>query len=76
MRIVVASVAIAALISVSGCAKGDKGDQGSAGPAGPARALAELAPPVPLDRPAGARRELPGCQRFPEGCVRRWRDYG
>jgi hypothetical protein len=52
MRIVVASIAIAALISVSGCAKGDKGDQGSAGPAGPAGAPGPVGPAGPAG-PAG-----------------------
>ena len=51
MRIIVASVAIAALISVSGCAKGDKGDQGSAGPAGPAGAPGPAGPAGPTGPP-------------------------
>jgi hypothetical protein len=34
MRIFVAGVAIAVLVTLSGCAKGDKGDKGDQGPAG------------------------------------------
>jgi hypothetical protein len=50
MRIFVAGVAIAALVAVSGCAKGDKGDkgdQGSPGPAGPAGAAGPAGPAGP-----------------------------
>jgi hypothetical protein len=45
MRIILASAAVAALISVSGCAKGDKGDQGPPGSAGPAGAAGPAGPP-------------------------------
>ena len=55
MRIFVAGAAIAALIAVSGCAKGDKGDkgdQGSPGSAGAAGAAGPAGPPGPAG-PAG-----------------------
>jgi hypothetical protein len=48
MRIIVAGAAIAALITVSGCAKGNKGDQGPAGPQG------SPGPPGPAGPPGAA----------------------
>lgn len=58
MRIFVAGAAIAALIAVSGCAKGDKGDQGppgpqgSQGPAGPAGPPGAAGPAGPAGQQA------------------------
>jgi hypothetical protein len=45
MRIFVAGVAIAALVAVSGCAKGDKGDKGDQGSPGQAGAAGPAGPP-------------------------------
>jgi hypothetical protein len=48
MRIFLAGVAIAALVAVSGCAKGDKGDKGDQGPPG---AQGSQGPPGPAGPP-------------------------
>jgi hypothetical protein len=54
MRTLVVAVAVAALLAVSGCAKGDKGDKGDQGPPGVAGPAGLAGPPGPKGEPGPA----------------------